>query len=96
MLSESLVAVVAQKLLPLKGGGGRLPVSEIMIANTAIKNLIREDKIYQIPSLIQSGSKEGMQSLDSDIQRLLRQGKIEKSDAIKVAENPEVFEKGIF
>ena len=96
MLSESLIAVVAQKLLKLKGGGGRVPVSEIMIANTAVKNLIREDKIYQIPSLIQSGSKEGMQSLDMDLQRLLRQGKVEKSDVIKVAENPDVFEKGIF
>ena len=96
MLSESLIAVVAQKLLKVKGGGGRVPASEIMIANTAVKNLIREDKIYQIPSLIQSGSKEGMQSLDMDLQRLLQQGKVEKSDVIKVAENPEIFKKGIF
>ena len=96
MLSESLIAVVAQKLLKLKGGVGRVPASEIMIANTAVKNLIREDKIYQIPSLIQSGSKEGMQSLDMDLQRLLQQGKVEKNDVIKVAENPEIFKKGIF
>ena len=66
------------------------------IANTAIKNLIREDKIYQIPSLVQAGGKEGMQTLDMDLQRLLHQGKIERTDAIKVAENPELFEKGIF
>ena len=96
MLSESLIAVVAQKLLKLKGGGGRVPASEIMIANTAVKNLIREDKIYQIPSLIQSGSKEGMQSLDMDLQRLLQQGRVEKNDVIKVAENPDIFKKGIF
>ena len=96
MLSESLIAVVAQKLLKVKGGGDRVPASEIMIANTAVKNLIREDKIYQIPSLIQSGSKEGMQSLDMDLQRLLQQGKVEKSDVVKVAENPEIFKKGIF
>ena len=96
MLSESLVAVVAQKLLKKTTGDGRLPACEIMIATTAIKNLIREDKIYQIPSLIQSGSKEGMQTLDMDLQRLLDQGAILREDAIQIAEKPEVFEKGIF
>ena len=96
MLSESLVAVIAQKLLKKTTGDGRVPACEIMIANTAVKNLIREDKIYQIPSLIQSGSKEGMQTLDQDLQRLLHQGLIERSEAIKIAENTEVFEKGVF
>jgi len=96
MLSESLVAVVAQKLLKKTTGDGRLPACEIMIATTAIKNLIREDKIYQIPSLIQSGSKEGMQTLDMDLQRLLDQGAILREDAIQIAEKPKVFEKGIF
>jgi len=96
MLSESLLAVIAQKLLKTKSGTGRVAACEIMVANTAIKNLIREDKIYQIPSLIQAGGKEGMQTLDMDLQRLLHQGKIERTDAIKIAENPELFEKGIF
>ena len=77
-------------------GDGRVPACEIMIANTAIKNLIREDKIYQIPSLIQSGGKEGMQTLDMDLQRLLDQGLILREDAIQIAEKPEIFEKGIF
>ena len=96
MLSESLVAVVAQKLLKTTTGDGRVPACEIMIANTAIKNLIREDKIYQIPSLVQAGGKEGMQTLDQDLQRLLDQGLIDREDAIQIAEKPEIFEKGVF
>ena len=75
---------------------GRVPASEIMIANSAVRNLIREDKIYQIPTLVQSGGQEGMQSLDQDLQRLLQQGKIDWKDAIKIAENAEIFEKGVF
>ena len=63
MLAESLKAVVAQKLLKTKDGKGRAPACEVMIANTAIRNLIR-NRIYQIPSIIQSGGVEGMQSLD--------------------------------
>tara|TARA_S200000501_G_scaffold376935_2_gene433495 strand:+ start:432 stop:1490 length:1059 start_codon:yes stop_codon:yes gene_type:complete len=96
MLSESLLAVVAQKLLSNSKKNGRVPASEIMIATSAIRNLIREDKIYQIPTLIQSGSKDGMQSLDGDLQRLLNQGIIDREEAISVAENPKIFEQGIF
>ena len=69
---------------------------EILIANSAIRNLIREDKIYQIPSIIQAGGQEGMQSLDQDLQRLVSQGIIDKDEAKYVAENPELFEKAIF
>tara|TARA_B100000029_G_scaffold20952_2_gene21215 strand:+ start:115 stop:1170 length:1056 start_codon:yes stop_codon:yes gene_type:complete len=96
MLSESLAAVVSQKLLRTVSGSGRIPACEIMIANSAIRNLVREDKIYQIPSLIQSGGKEGMQSLDQDLQRLVSQGLINKKDASNIADNPNIFEKGIF
>tara|TARA_Y100000748_G_C15501300_1_gene490219 strand:+ start:1176 stop:2234 length:1059 start_codon:yes stop_codon:yes gene_type:complete len=96
MLSESLLAVIAQKLLPNKQKNGRIPASEIMIANHAVRNLIREDKIYNIPSLIQAGGQEGMQSLDQDLQRLLLKGDIDRNEAAKVADNPEVFEKGVF
>ena len=88
MLSESLVAVVAQKLLMKNTGDGRVPACEIMIANTAIRNLIREDRIYQIPSIIQSGGVEGMQSLDQDLQRLVSKGEIERKMAQGIAENP--------
>tara|TARA_Y100001970_G_scaffold119876_1_gene148664 strand:+ start:1569 stop:2624 length:1056 start_codon:yes stop_codon:yes gene_type:complete len=95
MLSESLEAVVAQKLLPKKTDG-RVPASEILIVNSAVRNLIREDKIYQIPSIIQAGAQEGMQSLDQDLQRLVSQGLIDKEEAKYVADNPELFEKAIF
>ena len=96
MLSESLEAVIAQKLLPNKMGKGRVPASEILIVNSAVRNLIREDKIYQIPSIIQAGAQEGMQSLDQDLQRLVSQGVIDKESAKYVADNPELFEKAIF
>jgi len=96
MLSESLLAVIAQKLLQTRNQDGRVPACEIMIANSAIRNLIREDKIYQIPTIIQAGAKEGMHTLDQDLQRLIQKGNIDKDSAIKIADNPEVFEKGIF
>ena len=67
-----------------------------MIANSAIRNLIREDKIYLIPSVIQGGSLEGMHTLDQDLQRLLSQGVINREDALQIAEDPESFQKGIF
>ena len=92
MLAESLEAVVAQKLLPKKDGTGRVAALEVMVANTAIRNLIREDKIYQIPSVIQSGGKSGMQSLDQDLMRLLHKGVIDREMAAHVAENPKLFE----
>ena len=95
MLSESLEAVIAQKLLPTKDGKGRAPACEVMIANTAIRNLIREDRIYQIPSIIQSGGVEGMQSLDQDLQRLLSQGKIERKVAKGIADNPKLFSQKV-
>lgn len=92
MLAESLEAVVAQKLLPLKDGDGRVVATEIMVATTAVRNLIREDKIYQIPSVIQSGGKSGMHSLDQDLMRLLHKGGITRETALHVAENPKLFE----
>jgi len=92
MLAESLEAVVAQKLLPSKDGGSRVVACEVMVATTAIRNLIREDKIYQIPSVIQSGGKSGMQSLDQDLLRLLHKGMISRETAAHVAENPKLFE----
>ena len=88
MMSESLEAVIAQKLLQTKDKKSRIPALEIMIATTAIRNLIREDRIYQIPSVIQAGGVEGMQTLDQDLQRLVSQGKIQRSAAAQIAENP--------
>jgi len=94
MLSESLQAVVAQTLLPLKDGNGRVPALEIMIANAAVKNLIREEKTYQIPSVIQSGTKEGMQSLDQSLYNHVMNGMLDRTVAEKVADNPKMFISG--
>ena len=95
MLSESLEAVVAQKLLKTKDGKGRVPACEIMIANTAIRNLVREDRIYQIPSIIQAGGVDGMQSLDQDLQRLVTKGSIERKMAQTIADNPKLFAQNV-
>ncbi len=91
MMSESLEAVIAQKLIPTKDGKGRAPACEVMIATTAIRNLIREDRIFQIESVMQSGGVEGMQTLDQDLQRLVSQGTIERSMAAQIANNPKLF-----
>ena len=90
MLAESLQAVIAQSLLPHKVKG-RIPAFEVMIANVAVRNLIREDKIYQIPSVIQAGGKAGMQSLDQNLLNLVAEGKIERSVAAQRADNPKLF-----
>jgi len=92
MLAESLESVIAQKLLVKKGGVGRILAAEVIVATVAVRNLIREDKIYQIPSVIQSGGKSGMQSLDQDLQRLLHKGLIDRETAHLVSENPKLFE----
>ncbi len=76
MLSESLRGVVAQTLLPKKGGGGRVAALEILIANKAIANLIREGKTFQIPSTMQTSKGIGMQTFDDHVMTLIREGKV--------------------
>ncbi|MBN2461729.1 MAG: type IV pilus twitching motility protein PilT [Candidatus Cloacimonetes bacterium] len=95
MLSESLQAVVAQTLLPMKDNKGRVPALEIMIANTAVRNLIREEKTYQIPSVIQSGTKEGMQTLDQSLYNHVMNGLLDRKVAQEVADNPKMFATGV-
>ncbi len=95
MLSESLEAVVAQTLLQKKDGKGRVPAIEIMIANAAVRNLIREEKTYQIPSVIQSGTKEGMQSRDQSLYNLVMNGLLDRSVAERVADNDKMFVTGV-
>jgi len=90
MLSESLQAVISQALLK-KVGGGRVAAHEIMIANPAIRNLIRENKVPQMYSAIQTGSAQGMQTLDQCLQELVRKGVVSKQDARLKAFNKEAF-----
>ena len=80
MLSESLQAVVSQTLLK-KVGGGRVAAHEIMIGTSAIRNLIREDKITQMYSAIQTGQSVGMQTLDQCLKGLVQKGLVERSEA---------------
>lgn len=80
MLSESLRAVISQTLLK-KVGGGRVAAHEIMIGIPAIRNLIREDKVPQMYSVIQTGQQHGMQTMDQCLQRLVAMGVISANDA---------------
>ncbi len=95
MLSESIQAVIAQKLLPRKDKPGRIPALEIMIANAAVRNLIREEKTYQIPSVIQAGSKEGMQTIDQSLYNHVMNGILDRNIAKEVADNPKMFASGV-
>ena len=90
MLSESLQAVISQTLLK-KIGGGRVAAHEIMLGTPAIRNLIREDKVAQMYSAIQTGGSLGMQTLDSCLKGLLAKGLISRDSAREKAKTPENF-----
>lgn len=91
-LSMTLAGVVSQRLLP-KIGGGRVATREIMINNSAIGNLIRENKIAQLKTVIETSSKIGMTSLDQDITRLYKEKQIDKETAQSQMDNPEMLDK---
>ncbi len=90
MLSESLQAVVSQTLMK-KMGGGRIAAHEIMIGTAAIRNLIREDKVAQMYSAIQTGAQLGMTTLDQTLQKLLQKGLISRESARMKAKMPDNF-----
>ncbi len=90
MLSESLRAVISQTLIK-KIGGGRVAAHEIMIGIPAIRNLIRENKVAQMYSAIQTGQQHGMQTLDQNLSELLNKGLISKQDARMKAANKDSF-----
>ena len=90
MLAESLQAVISQ-LLVTKEGGGRVAAHEIMIGSQAVRNLIREDKLAQLYSSIQTGSAVGMQTLDQSLSYLVEQGIIKKDVARIKAKFPDSF-----
>jgi len=90
MLSESLRAVISQTLIK-KVGGGRVACHEIMIGTPAIRNLIREDKIAQMYSAIQTGMSHGMQTMDQCLQNLVNRGMITKQAAMEKAVDKNQF-----
>jgi len=95
MFAESIVAVISQVLLKKKDGSGRIAVPEIMIATTAIKNLIREGKTHQISSIIQTSQRLGMQNMDQVLKNLMMSGKVEINEAKMYASNPDLFDDRI-
>jgi twitching motility protein PilT len=91
MLSESLLAVVAQQLCRVREGSGRVAAHEIMLGNAAIRNLIRENKVAQMYSIIQTGQSQGMQTLDQCLVELVKRNVITAAEARTKARMPENF-----
>ncbi len=87
MLSEGLRAVISQTLMKKKGGG-RIAAHEIMLGTPAIRNLIRENKVAQMYSSIQTGQKDGMQTLEQCLRDLVRRGLIDPAEAKRKANKP--------
>ena len=91
MLSESLRAVISQTLLKTKDGTGRIAAHEIMIGTPAIRNLIRENKVAQMYSAIQTGQNVGMQTLDQNLLDLVRRNLVSSNEARNKAANKDAF-----
>ena len=91
MLSESLIGVISQTLCKTKDGSGRVAAHEIMLGTAAIRNLIRESKIAQMYSTIQTGNNVGMQTLDQNLADLVRRGVVSPAEARAKAKFPENF-----
>ncbi|MBP7216543.1 MAG: type IV pilus twitching motility protein PilT [Candidatus Omnitrophica bacterium] len=90
-LADCLQAVVSQLLLPRASGSGRVLATEIMVATPGIRNLIREQEIEQIPTLMQTGSQYGMRTMDKCLKELFQQGMIAMDVALSKAKNVEEF-----
>jgi twitching motility protein PilT len=91
MLSESLRAVISQTLLKTKDGSARVAAHEIMVGTPAIRNLIREAKVAQMYSAIQTGQQYGMQTLDQNLQDLVKRNVIAMDEARTKAANKDNF-----
>ena len=91
MLSESLVSVISQSLLKTKDGSGRVAAHEIMIGTPAIRNLIREGKIAQMYSAIQTGQNVGMQTLDQCLVEMVRRNQVNVIEARNRVVNKDLF-----
>lgn len=91
MLADTLIGVISQQLLRRADGSGRIVAYELLIRNTSISNLIRESKVHQIPTAIQTGRKQGMRLLDNHLNALIESGLITPQEAIRVASDPSQF-----
>lgn len=88
MVSESMRAIVSQRLIPNKAGTGRVPAIEVLVNNKAVGNLIRENKTFQLFSVMQMGVSQGMCLLDDSLNKLLASGAISREEALRNADDP--------
>jgi twitching motility protein PilT len=95
MFAEAIIAVISQVLLKKRDGSGRIAALEIMVATTAVRNLIREGKTHQLPSIIQTSQKVGMQNMEQILKSLAMSGKVDFKEAKMYASNPDLFEEHI-
>lgn len=98
-IAGSLRGFVCQKLLPALEGGGRVPATEILAADSTVRNLILEGQNEKIQGLLESGADTGTYSFNRDIYRLVKAGLVSKSDGLRFSPNPQALEmnfKGIF
>jgi twitching motility protein PilT len=87
MISDSLRAIVTQRLVARADGGGRVPALEILVVNKAVGNLIRESKTFQIPSILQMGAAQGMCGMDDSLAKLVKAGAISRDEALRHCED---------
>ena len=87
MISESLRAVISQRLLPRASGEGRVPAVETLVVTKAVGNLIRENKTFQIQSILQTGASQGMTLLDDAIRALVKDGAVSREEALRHVED---------
>ena len=92
-LSLTLQGIVSQQLLPRADIPGRVLACEVLVATSAVRNIIREGKTYQLPTVMQTGGKLGMQTMDSSLRDLYRQRKITIQEALLRASDPEEFKR---
>jgi len=95
-LANVLSGVISQRLIPRASGKGRVLASEIMVANSAIKNLIRESKLHQINSVIQTSASEGMITLDKVLADFVSRGEITLEEALQWTSDPKAFKQMVF
>jgi len=91
-LSAILIGIISQRLVPAIGGG-RIPAVEILMVNDAARNIIREGKTHQLDNIIQTGSSESMQTMDADLARLVKIGKVSIEEAKRYALNEKQLER---
>jgi len=94
-LSLTLLAVLAQRLLPRLDGSGRVAIVEVMLANNALRNLIREGKTHQMSSVMQTGSDLGMQTMERALQQSYQAGQISLEDALAHANDKKAFQSSL-